>query len=257
MRASRFVIWLLVALTVSFVISSVSIAQGAKRFSKHPGWMYVDLKPYANAPLEGNDAWHGNAGTNDLRNLPRGEIEAEGPDGKKVPFYIIEPKDPQKDPVCMMGKGQNGGGPGYPDKIEGIKVGVACEEIYFLQASGWENPGNVTFSFVMHYADGKKEKLDFIGHLNTDDWWHFGAALGDKDNAVWGIGPLKNPNTANIGFVNTRWKNPRPGVVIKSLDFISPGDSGAVPGVIGITLGGARPVQPTGKLTTTWGSIKN
>lgn len=250
-----YIIWLIViALVVCLIIPSDVMAE-AKAFKKFKGYMYVDLKPYAITPLKGNDAWHGaTGGNNDLRELPVGENEFKGPEGK-VPFYIIEAKNIEKDPVCVMGKGLNGAGGNFPLETE-IDVNARCKEIYFLHATGWESPGiEGYYKFVMLYAGGKKEELPMTTHVNSDDWWGCcGQTMSDK-NSVWGW-QGGTPDHTPIGLINTRWKNPRSGELIKTITFISQGNQGTVPGVLGITLGGAMAVEPADKMTTTWGKIK-
>lgn len=250
-------IWLtVVALVVCLIVPSTAMAK-VKPFKKFTGYAYVDLAPYAMTPLQGNDAWHGaTGGTNDLREVPTGENEFAAPEGK-VPFYIIEPKDIEKDPVCVMGKGLNGAGFNFPLETE-IEVNAKAREIYFLHATGWESPGvEGYYKFVMTYADGSKEELLMTTHFNSDDWWGCcGEGSLPDENSVWGW-QGGNPNHTPVGLVNTMWENPKPDKIIKTITFISQGNAGTVPGVLGITLGGTTvAVQPQGNLTTTWSRIK-
>ena len=256
MRMGKFV-WLSVIVSVVCLVISGTAMAGAKPFTKFPGYAYVDLSPYAITPLQSTNAWLIEPGMpgNDLRNLPTGENEFKGPEGT-VPFYVIEPKDIEKDPVCVMGRGLNGGGPTFP--LETIMdVNAKCKKIYFLHATGWESPGiEGYYKFVMTYDDGKTEELLMTTHVNSDDWWHVGSVLPDK-NSVWGW-QGGNPNHTPVGLICTMWDNPKPNEGIKTITLISQGNQGTVPGVLGITLGGTgMAVEPQDKEVETWGKIKS
>jgi len=209
-------------------------------------WMFIDLKPYANAKITNTQWWTGQAGSSDLEEALK--IAKDGHEfeigGEKVPFKIEDAN------LRIFGTNaaQN------PKEITGIKVEAKAETIYFLHMTGWEAVGVKSYKFVMNYDGGSSEELLMESHVNSDDWCHIPAQLPDKNSAqVW---KETGVTCGTVSLIATKWKNPKPNKRIKTIDFVSLGTA-AVPGLFAITLGGASAaVSPGEKLAVTWANLK-
>ena len=210
-------------------------------------WAFIDLKPYANAKITNTEWWTGNPGPSDLDELleiAKDGHEFEGPGGEMVPFKVEDAN------LCIYGANAAGN----PEKIEGIKVGMAAQTVYFLHMTGWEAVGTPSYKFVMNYEGGSSEELLIESNVNSDNWDQVPAPLADKNSAwVWEETAV---TVARGGLIATKWENPHPGKQIKTIDFVSL-KTAAVPGLFAITLGGASAaVSPGGKLAVTWANLK-
>lgn len=212
-------------------------------------WVFIDLKPYANSQITDTQWWTGQAGATDLDELletAKDGHEFEGPGGEMVQFKVEDAN------LRIFGTNaaQN------PEMIEGIKVGMKAETVYFLHMTGWEAPGAPSYKFVMNYDDGSSEELLMESNFNSDDWCHVPTPLPD-DNSVWA---WQEPGVTcgTVGVIATKWENLHPNKRIETIDFVSL-KTGAVPGLFAISLGGASAaVSPDGKfaLATTWAGLK-
>jgi hypothetical protein len=233
---------LLAGIFISFVLSAVFLTPA---FSEE--FVFIDLKPYANAKIVDTQWWTGNPGASDLEELleiAKDGHEFEGPGGEMVPFKVEDAN------LRIFGNNaaQN------PKKIEGIKVEMTAEAAYFVHMTGWEAAGNPSYKFVMNYEDGSSEELLIESHVNSDDWCHVPAPLPDE-NSAW-IWQESGVTCGTVGVIATKWENPHPSKRIQTIDFVSL-ETGAVPAVFAITLGGATAaVSPSGKLTATWANVK-
>lgn len=227
---------------LSFIIFSAILMPA---FSED--FAFVDLKPYANSNIIDTQWWTGNPGGSDLEELvdiARNGHEFEGPGGEKVQFKVEDAN------LRIFGTNSAGN----PKEIKGIKVGMQAKTVYFLHMTGWEAMGLPSYKFVMNYDDGSKEELLIESGVSSDDWCHVPTPLSDKNSAwVW---QESGVTCGTVGVIATKWDNPHSGKRIKTIDVISL-ETGAVPGIFGITLGGAvAAVSPGGKLTATWARLK-
>lgn len=208
---------------------------------------FVDLKPKANSKILNTSWWTANPGSSDLEELhekAKNGAEFEGPGGEKVPFKVEN--------ACLVIYGTNSAG--NPKKIEGIKVDMRAESIYFLHMTGWQQEGMPSYKFVMNYDDGSKQELLMQSHVNSDDWCHIPAQLSDKNSKQIWIEP--GVTCGQVSVIATKWDNPSKARTIKTIDFVSL-ETAAVPGLFAITLGGASAVVlPLDKLPIQWASIK-
>jgi hypothetical protein len=210
-------------------------------------WVFVDLKPYANAKIINTQWWTGNPGGSDLE----GAIDAaakgqmfDGPGGETVPFNVENAN------IRLFGTNAASN----PKEATGIKVGAAAKVIYFLHMTGWEDNGRPSYKFVMNYQGGGSEELLMQSGLNSDDWCHVPAQLKD-DNSAWAWQET-GVTCGNVGLIATKWENPQSGKRIETIDIVSL-ETPAAPGIFAITLGDASlAVAPTEKLAVTWASIK-
>ena len=210
-------------------------------------WLFVDLEPHANAKIVDTQWWTGNPGNSDLEEAIEASEngdEFDGPGGEKVPFEVKN--------ANLRIFGTNAGA--NPLEITGIEVGGTDEAIYFLHMTGWEAAGQPSYKFVMNYEDGNTEELLMETHINSDDWCHVPAKLQD-DNSAWAWQET-GQTCGTVALIATKWENTRPAARIGTIDFVSL-ETGAVPGLFGITLGDASfAVDAVEKLATTWATIK-
>ncbi len=184
----------------------------------------IDLSTNYNASLD--EPWHpsGRPG-NDLSRLPHGIQKLNG-----VEFDI-------RGVVQISGLGaRNARGP-YP-KMAPIKVGLRCQELNFLHGTAFgEDEGTEVGSYVVHYADGKKEELAIIYGQDVRDWWAYPQEPQQTPRATVAWRGQNGATTAwgvSLQLFRLAWKNPRPDSVIESVDFVArPVD--ALPFLLAIT----------------------
>lgn len=216
------------------------------------GFIFIDLKPYANSKIIKTNWWTGVAGVSDLEealDIAKNGHEFELPDGSKVPFKI-------EDAVLTV-YGTNSAA--MPKKIEGIKIGATAQAIYFLHMTGWESVGAPSYKFIMHYDDGKTEELPLESNVSSDNWDQVPATVPAQmqdENSAW-VWRESAVTVANGGLISTRWDNPKAARRIDTIDFVSL-ETAAVPALFAITLSGASTsVESNDKLPTMWSEIKS
>jgi hypothetical protein len=174
----------------------------------------IDLSAHYNAAL--TDSWHpasnmaGETG-NDLSELPRGVQKLDG-----VDFDL-------RGLIQVSGTGgQNSRGP-FPEAAKGIKVGLRCARLYFLHGTGFvDREGQQIGSYTIHYADGQTNEIPIVYGEDVRDWWAYnGLAKETKRATVAWSGKNKATQANGLGLQLFRraWENPRPEVVIDSIDF--------------------------------------
>ena len=232
-----FMISVLITLTAVFTTSVFS-----------QGFVFVDLKPYVNSQIINTSWWTGNAGSSDLEELvarAKDGTEFDMPWGEKVSFKVIDGN------IRLFGTNSSAN----PKSVEGIKVSAKAKSIYFAHVTGWENAGAPGYKFVINFDNGSKQELLIESHKNSDDWCHIPAQLEDKNSFQFWKEP--GATCVTVSIIATKWDNPQAGSTIKTIDAISL-ETGAVPGIFAITLGGASaPVDSASKLAVMWGHIKS
>ena len=212
------------------------------------GFVFIDLKPYANSKIMKTNWWTGQPGNTDLEEaleIAKNGHEFEGLDGEMVPFKIEDAL------LCVYGTNSAAN----PKEIKGIKIGMKAERIYFLHMTGWEAVGVPSYKFVMNYDNKSKEELLMESNVNSDNWDQVPAPLADINSAwVWKETAV---TVANGGLIATRWENPKKSNRIETIDFISL-ETAAVPALFALTMGGASAaVYPETKLPVTWSKLKS
>lgn len=170
----------------------------------------VDLTPHgtnflADGPGEPGDR-------NNLDRVPRG-VRKLGND-----YFLIGDRM-----VHLRGESRKVG----PAIVPGIKVGARARKLHFLHGSQHQaDAGTAVGSYVIHYADGKKETVPVAYQKQLVDWWHFPTQKNDPTEAriAWkGGNDLLDRNNENceIRLYAFDWANPHPDRVIASIDAIS------------------------------------
>lgn len=170
----------------------------------------VDLTPYgtnflADGPGEPGDR-------NNLDRVPRG-VHKLGND-----YFLIGDRM-----VHLRGESRKVG----PAIVPGIKVGARAKKLHFVHGTQQQaDTGTAVGTYVIQYADGKKETVPFAYQKQLVDWWHFPTQKNDPTEAriAWkGGNDLVDKNNENceIRLYAFDWTNPHPEKVIASIDAIS------------------------------------
>jgi len=124
------------------------------------------------------------------------------------------------------------------------KTGLPVERTFacavWLQATTWTaSSGETAGWLVWHYADGAIERVPLVyGQTTARFWRDLNQLAGEKDfpEPVW-----KHHESAQavgkerwLRLYQQSWNNPRPNVVVTSLDFVSNRDCTAAPFLIAI-----------------------
>lgn len=181
----------------------------------------IDLTRFYNASLLDN--WHeGTAGS--LETLPMGIQNFRG-----ISFDVRG---------IVQLAGLQLATQGYPTKIIGIPVHRRCARLYFLHASGWpEQPGRQIGSYILHYADGRRNFIPIVYGQDLLDW----VASSHEFQRYAGViaaweGPAQ-PGASPPGprhLFLTSWRNPLSAVPIDTIEYES-AMTGAAPFLLAIT----------------------
>jgi len=174
----------------------------------------IDLSAHYTAAL--TDSWHpasnmaGEAG-NDLSEMPRGVQKLDG-----VEFDV-------RGLIQVSGNaGANSRG-AFPESAKGIKVGLRCARLHFLHGTGFvDREGQKIGSYTVHYADGQTVEIPIVYGEDVRDWWAYPQLAKETNRATvaWsGKNPATKANNLGIQIFRRAWDNPRPDVVIDSIDF--------------------------------------
>jgi hypothetical protein len=170
---------------------------------------FIDLSPHFNDSLD--DGWqHRLMAGNNLGTLPRGRQVFGGVEFDIRGTIQLTSRKLRQSAVSVT----------FPERVRGIRVGRKCRELHFLHATGWNAPpGTWVGSYFIHYADDTVEAARILYGQGTGNWWAMPTDLKRPgDGVVWqGTNSAKQP----IQLFKQCWINPRPDIVIKSLDFES------------------------------------
>ncbi len=218
------------------------------------GGNLIDLTDYYNAGLIGT--WQTvdsvtpaslKSLVNDLADIPSGIQEFDD-----VQFDI-------RGVVQLLGRVMKSEGALFPEQVRDIKVDKTFEKFHVLHATSWQTQyGMHIGSYIFNYSDDTTHECKIIYGNHLLDWWRYRYETLEPENTViaWqGANDLsrtiikyqRNPKRARIESViktivgmdttkqeddinaasnpirlfKTTWKNPRPDVQVKSIDYIS------------------------------------
>jgi WD40 repeat protein/serine/threonine protein kinase len=169
----------------------------------------LDLSLYYNAAL--TEDWMGPWPGHNLGVLPTGVRQFDG-----VRFDV-------RALIQLAGGYINRTAPGFPQRVEGIRIGLRCRRVHFLHALSWGNqvpPGTDVGSYRFHYADGIIQELPLLCRDNVDEAWRFPdqPKTYPRAKVVW---TDTNARGNPMQLFQSTWQNPRPDVELLSLDFLS------------------------------------
>jgi hypothetical protein len=174
-------------------------------------WAFVDLTPYGNNFL--SDGPGNPSDSNNLDRLPRGVHKLGDA------YFRIDEK-------LVQVKGQIH--PNWPESITGIKVAGNAKRLHILHACQQQaGAGTELGHYVIHYADGTREKVPIVYGKNLVDWWHFGTQHNDPSDAriAWkGSNEMiegRREAGLEVHLFALAWTNPHPDKEISTIDVVS------------------------------------
>ncbi len=201
---------------------------------------FEDGKFNAYMKKTGNDfPWFSNY-PGDLSALPAGENRFDGV------TYSIQDFRTSPVPSCIILKGL--GSKTKDTRIDGIKIGMKCDALYFLQTfNASEELLKITdskdapllFKYVVHYADGTKTEIPVKWLGGTGDW-HTQAPKSCTDASIaWSAEIPDDKDKAKTVIYSMKWINPTPEKLIEAVDFTQTQDKDkwGAPALLAITAG--------------------
>lgn len=107
----------------------------------------------------------------------------------------------------------------FPEQVLGIPVQTPCRSIHFLHSAIFtEAAGGEIGKFIIYFPDGTRSELPLRFDINTGAYWLRSTITGTDTVAISLHGEKQDdPQTLFV----TRWNNPRPGVPVVMIDFIT------------------------------------
>lgn len=98
--------------------------------------------------------------------------------------------------------------------------------LHILHGIGYADPdGTEVARMELRYADGETRSLPIVYGAHVRDWWRWPSdavsSLSHAGSAVAWSGPHPGSPTLELRLFRTTFENPRPGVVIDHVDFVS------------------------------------
>jgi len=116
----------------------------------------------------------------------------------------------------------------YPPSVTGIPIRQGCRRLHMLHAAqfagGEKSKRTSVGRYVLHFADGQQAELPMVIGEDLDEWW-FTKSEPDRLKHATRAWKSKSPVGMSVSHRLSLWKrtyeNPRPGVEIASIDFVS------------------------------------
>jgi hypothetical protein len=130
----------------------------------------------------------------------------------------------------------------FASKKTGAIVGRAFRQAAWLQGTIWAAPPGETAGWlVWHYVDGGTERVPIVYGRNTARFWGQPAQIEGETNflePVWHHQETKEAEGKDrwLRIYRQEWVNPRPELVVASLDFVSNSNSPAAPFLIAVNV---------------------
>ena len=176
-----------------------------------PRLTFVDLTAYGTNFLADGPGLAGNG--NHLDRLPRGIHKLADS------YFRIGEK-------LVQVKGKNS--TNWPESVAGIKVGARGKRLHILHGNQQQTePGTELGNYVIHYADGSREKIPIVYGKNLVDWWHFPTQKNAPSEAKvgWKGGNEmldgRKAEDLKIRLFAFTWTNPHPDKEITTIDVVS------------------------------------
>ena len=144
------------------------------------------------------------------------------------------------------------GAPGVPgnlpDNVKGIPVNLKADALFFLQAAKINQPRNKQeieknekyemADYVIHYADGKEEKVPIYSEISVDNYKQDSPTPIPGAQIAWSA-PYSEPNSVAVAY-SMQWTNPHPDVAITSIDLVYGPARRGIPAVLAISAATAK-----------------
>jgi serine/threonine protein kinase len=125
----------------------------------------------------------------------------------------------------------------FPDAVKKISIARKCERLWFLHGTAWQaENGRHVGSYVVNYADGRKEEIILRYGEDFRDWWWKPQDPLEVTRATlaWVGTNAATGLNAKLCLFCLAWNNPFPDIEISTLDFISTRSS-SCPFLIAVT----------------------
>ncbi len=191
----------------------------------------VDLRQRCNADLRDTaqrTGWFGLGPDYDMSQMSYGTMWlASSAGGRETPFEIISPGR-FRNASCILLAREDSPKDGPPDRAWQIEIGEKAQSLYFLHTTSspkvreidvnarYKSGAVKVGAYEITYEDGSREQADLLYGVNIADW---NTRLGTSEaDIVW---RGKTRSGALIQVCAYEWKNPKPDLVIRAVDFAS------------------------------------
>jgi hypothetical protein len=115
---------------------------------------------------------------------------------------------------------------------DGIPVHQFCRRLHFLHAADTtEADGAQIGSYIVHCSDGKQQSIPIIYGRDVVAWNLDPPRTNSPPLPAW---KGRNRRYAPVQLFKSTWENPRPDVIIETIDFLSH-NAKAAPFLVAIT----------------------
>jgi serine/threonine protein kinase len=209
---SPFFYALLIIVAAAVVVAPALIYWQTAHLWQHP----VNLDSYYQAKIASASP-HDRDKANNLAQLPAGRRILDG-----VRFNVAGVIEV----ACANDIAQTNDPYPYPASVEGIPVNRFCHQIHVLHGTtGSVDDQTLVAKLVLHYVDGTTADLDIIYGEQVYDWWFRGNGdppLAGNTKVAWtGENQSAKRKGYRIRVFKTSFINPKPGVRIETLDYVS------------------------------------
>lgn len=199
----------------------------------------LPLEDQCNQYLNKDRGWF--QGSRDLAHLPIGRQDFCGVS------YLIRDFRTSPLPSCVMLAGPGARGQ-LPSAVKGLKAGCKADMLFFLhtfhRTAEWRRQGPeqqtpVLFQYVVHYADGQTAEVPVLYGEGADHWISKQPAGLSNAALAWAAPFPGEQADEQAVLYQFAWPNPRPGVVIESIDlgYGPAGSQYGTPALLAITAG--------------------
>lgn len=134
-------------------------------------------------------------------------------------------------------------GGSFPKEALGIEVSAKAKRVCLLHGTaGFVREGTKIAMLVIHYDQGDPVELPIQYGVHVRDWWMWNPNespyMGPDTEAVWeGENELSKSKKCRIRIYASRFENPAPERLIKTIDYIRARTSGGTtPFMLGLTV---------------------
>jgi len=172
----------------------------------------IDLSVYYTQPL--GQPLHTDRANNDLASVPQGVQTLGG-----TTFDI-------RGLVQLAGSSLRGE---FPERVDGIKVGLSCREIHIMHGTGFGAQSGETVAWlILHYENGDRRELKVNYGQHVLDWWQYPHDQAETPDSVvaWrgsngAVDDWPSAEPTKIRLFKTTFDNPLPDVPIETVDYVS------------------------------------
>ena len=194
----------------------------------------VDISKQANQYRD-ERGWFGDRNFT-FKDLPTGRQTFAG-----VPFHIFAFATSPVPNAIMLG------GDGIPNnpaqEVRGIPVGRKADALFFLHTARMDARRNdreirekkryEMLRYIVHYADGQSVTIPIYAETDIDDYRRKSPTPLPGAQIAW-TRPYPGTDLNAVAYTK-QWDNPRPDVVIQSIDMVYGSDRRGVPALLAIT----------------------